>query len=246
MLTLNADLGECDRLAPNNTEYQLMPHLDMANIACGFHAGNRQVMRNTIALATEHRVAVGAHPSYPDREGFGRQSFALSRANICDLVLQQISLMEALCEDQHVAMNHVKPHGALYNDMMQSDEVLLGIFDAIQHLDNPVPLLLMATPHNALFRQKAQKSGIEVMFEAFADRRYNDQGMLQNRSLEGAVLHEEAAIVQQAQYIANGQPLTTAGGRALIIEAQTLCVHGDNPQAVNAVAAIRNMLGSCR
>lgn len=241
-MKLNCDLGECDRLVADGVEHQVMPHIDMANIACGFHAGNRQVMRETIRLAIAHNVAVGAHPSYPDRENFGRLSFALSRANICDLVLQQISLMEALCDDAGIAMHHVKPHGALYNDMMQSDDVLFGIFEAIQHLDRPVPLLLMSTPQNAVFLAKAEQAGITLLFEAFADRQYNDQGYLLSRAIDGAVLHEPSAIIQQAKLLAAGQALTTQNGRVLQLDAQTLCVHGDNAESVAVVAAIRAAL----
>ena len=242
-LTLNCDLGEADALHDQSPEHHVMPYIDMANIACGFHAGNRQVMRDTVTLAKAHNVAIGAHPSYPDRENFGRRSMQLGKADICDLVTQQIELLDAICDEAQTKLHHIKPHGALYHDMMQHEQVLQGILEALRHAGYDVPLLMMATADNDHFRKKADSYGIEIWFEAFADRRYTDETRLASRDTPGAVLSDPQLILAQAQALAAGEPIISETGKALAMDAQTLCVHGDNKHAVAVVKAIRQAFG---
>lgn len=241
-MLLNCDLGECDRLLHDSVEQRVMPHIQLANIACGFHAGNRQVMRDTVALASQHGVAIGAHPSYPDREQFGRRSMALNKADICDLVLQQIELLDAICDEQGERLHHIKPHGALYNDMMQSQDVLDGILQAVKWHGGGQPLLLMAGTDNSSFQRHADMFGVEVWFEAFADRAYDDHGRLLPRSQAGAVYSDSRQVLQQAAALAAGQPITSCSGRPLQLQAKTLCVHGDNDQAVAVIEALARQL----
>lgn len=242
-MKLNCDLGETDRLTEESAEHQVMAHIDMANIACGFHAGNRQVMRDTVNLAKAHNVAIGAHPSYPDRENFGRRSMQLGKADICDLMTQQIELLDAICDEANTKLHHIKPHGALYHDMMQHEQVLQGILEALRHAGHDVPLLMMATADNDRFRKAADSYGIEVWFEAFADRRYTDDARLASRDAPGAVHADPQLILAQAQALAAGEPIISETGKPLAMDAQTLCVHGDNEHAVAVVKAIRQAFG---
>lgn len=241
-MKLNCDLGETDRLTDDAVEHLVMPHIDMANIACGFHAGNSQVAKQTIELAKKHKVAIGAHPSYPDRENFGRLSMQLSKADICDLVYQQIRLIDALSDDLAHPMSYIKPHGALYNDMMVSDEVLHGVFEATRALDSKMPLMVMSTLNNQAITDKAHTFGITLIFEAFADRRYDNHGRLASRHLDGAVINSQHDITHQAKALAEGNDILSINQKPLRITAESLCVHGDNPESIAAIATIKSAL----
>lgn len=242
MIKLNCDLGEVDKLSPQGPEHTVMPYIDMANIACGFHAGNRETMKATIQLAKQHQVLIGAHPSYPDLENFGRLSMALSQADVCDLFFQQTSLMEALCAAQEVPLSYIKPHGALYHDLLFQQQVRDGVFQAVADLDTKVPVLVLAHVNQAAVAASAKQYGITLWYEAFADRRYHQDASLQSRSVEGAVIKDAQQIIEQARAIAAGAPITTVEGHALTLQAHSLCVHGDNPEAVATVKALKEAL----
>jgi|SRR5699024_53472 len=238
-IKLNCDLGETDQLQPDGPEHQAMPHIHMANIACGFHAGNRQTMLATLALAKQHKVMVGAHPSYPDRENFGRVSMALSQADVCDAVFQQLDTLTALAEVQGTNVAYVKPHGALYHDILHSETIRRGVFQAVAACNATMPVLVLANVNRTALEQSAAEFGLQLWYEAFADRRYCANGQLQPRTIEGAVLTDAHSIVAQASAIAQGKPLQTATGESLVLEADSLCVHGDNPDAIATIKAIR-------
>ncbi len=242
MIKLNCDLGETDVLHPEGPEHQVMPYIHMANIACGFHAGNRSTILATLRLAKQHQVMVGAHPSYPDRENFGRLSMELSQADVSDTVFQQLSLMEALCEQEDIPLSYVKPHGALYHDLLYQESTRHGIFQAVADLSTPLPVLILAHVNQDAIEASAKRYGITLWYEAFADRRYHQDGRLQSRTENGAVLKDAQSIIAQAKAIAKGEPITTVEDTSLIIKAHSLCVHGDNPAAVTTVKAIRKAL----
>tara|TARA_R110001599_G_scaffold332663_1_gene548196 strand:- start:943 stop:1674 length:732 start_codon:yes stop_codon:yes gene_type:complete len=222
---------------------QVMPHIDYANIACGFHASDPGVMRQTVGLALAHGVRIGAHPAYPDLAGFGRRSMQCSAQEVTDLLHYQVGALDGICRAQGGQVSYVKPHGALYNDMMLSPELLRTVMQAIATYNPALPLMLLARRDNQPSLDLAAEYGIELLFEAFADRAYDRNGYLLPRSQPGAVLHDCEQVVQQALKLANGQPLTADDGSQLQLAADTLCVHGDNPAAVEAVKRIRAALG---
>lgn len=241
-IKLNCDLGETDHLHPDGPEHQAMPYIHMANIACGFHAGNRQTMLATLALAKQHHVMVGAHPSYPDRENFGRISMALSQADVCDVVFQQLDTLAALAEVEGVEVAYVKPHGALYHDLLHNEATRRGVFQAVAAFNPKAPVLVLANVNRAALEQSAAEFGLQLWYEAFADRRYLANGHLQPRTNEGAVLTDAQHIIAQARAIAHGQPIQTATGESLVLQAHSLCVHGDNPSAIATLKALRTAL----
>lgn len=240
-LMLNCDLGETD--PGDKVDAIVMPHIDQASIACGFHAGGPVTMNRTLALAKQHGVAVGAHPSYFDLQGFGRRSMALSREEIMALVLYQLSALDGMSLSQGVNLSYLKPHGALYNDMMTNSAVRHAIMDSVAAFHRPVHLMLQATPDYSIHLQEAQDRGIEIYFEAFADRCYGDNGLLLPRSQEGA-LHSQKKMLTQVEQLYKAQTITTISGQQLPILAHSLCVHGDNPQAVDVIAQIRQIIRS--
>jgi UPF0271 protein len=242
-LRLNCDLGESFGAWKMGLDDQVMPFIDQANIACGFHAGDPIVIKNTLLSAKRHNVMVGAHPSYPDLAGFGRRSMKLPATEIIAIVEYQIAALAGMAENIDTPITYLKPHGALYNDMMANGHIRSAIMEAIAGSHLPLAFMLQATPEAETHRQEAEMFGLEVMFEAFADRCYDDNGALLSRAKEGAVHSREKMLAQVAQ-LKNDSSVTTVSGHRLELQADSLCVHGDNLEGVSAIEEIRQLVNS--
>lgn len=240
-LLLNCDLGESFGSWTMGMDEAVMPHIDQANIACGFHAGDPLIMTNTLALAQKHGVRIGAHPSYPDLAGFGRRSMNCSSDEIKAFMSYQTAALGGMAQSMDLSLEYVKPHGALYNDMMAKDDVRHAIMDAIASFHLPIRLMLQATPEADTHRREAEQRGLELYFEAFADRCYDDDGKLLSRAKHGAV-HSREKMLQQVQQLNEQGTITTVSGNTLSLQADTLCVHGDNIEGVQAIEAIRELI----
>ncbi|MBZ9567504.1 5-oxoprolinase subunit PxpA [Modicisalibacter tunisiensis] len=236
---LNCDMGESFGNWTMGLDEEVMPYVDCANIACGFHASDPDIMRRTVALAVASGVRIGAHPAYPDLQGFGRRSLACSPEEVEAMLLYQIGALDGICRAEGGRVAYVKPHGALYNDMARDPELLRGVMRAIRAYDPALPLLAMATADPAPTRALAEEMGVTLWFEAFADRAYDAGGHLVSRRRPGAVHHDPDVIVAQAVTLARGEPLIAEDGSQLRLSADTLCVHGDNAESIAAVRAIR-------
>ena len=241
-LLLNCDMGESFGSWTMGLDAEVMPFIDCANIACGFHAGDPSIMRKTVGLALAHNVQIGAHPAYQDLAGFGRRSMAYSAQALQDLLHYQLGALDGICRAQGTRISYVKPHGAMYNDMMASPAQLRAVIQALAAYDASLPLMLMATRDNSAAQAIGDECGVTLWFEAFADRAYDQAGHLLSRQLPGAVHHDVDVIVQQALNIAAGRPLVAIDGSQLQLHANTLCVHGDNASSVAAVQRIRESL----
>ncbi|HEK1687641.1 TPA: LamB/YcsF family protein [Pseudomonas putida] len=241
-LLLNCDMGESFGNWRMGLDAEVMPYVDCANIACGYHAGDPGTMRRTVALALQHGVTIGAHPAYPDLVGFGRRSMACSDDEIRDLLHYQIGALEGICKVLGGRVAYVKPHGALYNDMMADPQKLRAVLEAVAAYDAGLPLMLMATADDSAAQALGDEIGVPLWFEAFADRAYTASGHLVSRRLPGAVHHDPALVVEQAVRLARGEALVANDGSALRLDAATLCVHGDNESSVAAVRQIRQAL----
>mgnify|MGYP000622081139 FL=1 len=245
-MKLNCDLGESFGAWSMPVEAAIMAEIDQANIACGFHAGDPLVMKQAIRLAKQHDVVIGAHPAYPDLQGFGRRSMAIAADELSAMIQYQVSALSGMAKVCGANVSYVKPHGALYNDMMKDTAVMRTVMKSIaeinmQSLDSPLALMVQATSQNPAIKEAAQEWGLPLYFEAFSDRRYTDEGLLQSRLIEGAVLSESDALLQAKQLISSGT-VTTASGATLAIEADSLCVHGDTKGAVSIAKKIRTFL----
>lgn len=240
-ILLNCDLGESFGSWKMGMDEAVMPHIDQANIACGFHAGDPLVMEKTLSLAKQHGVMVGAHPGYPDLVGFGRRSIKASSAEIRAMVSYQVAAMDGMAASQGLSLEYVKPHGALYNDMMANDSVRADIMAAVANYHRPIILMLQATPDAEKHRAEAAKLGLNLWFEAFADRCYDDDGKLLARSKEGAV-HSKEKMLEQVVQLKETGTVTTVSGHSLELKADTLCVHGDNLAGVQAIQEIRALI----
>lgn len=241
-LLLNCDIGESFGAWRMGLDAEVMPYIDCANIACGFHASDPGTMRRTVALAAEHSVRIGAHPAYPDLVGFGRRSMACSPQEIEDMVLYQVGALDGLCRAQGQQVRYVKPHGAMYQDMMRDPAKLAAVLRAVASYGGVLPLMLMSTADNSAAQRLADEHGVALLFETFADRAYDRAGYLVARSEPGAVHHDSEVIVAQAIALARGDALAASDGSALRLRSDTLCVHGDNAGSVAAVRRIREAL----
>jgi len=241
-MKLNCDLGESFGSWSMGLDEQVMPHIDQANIACGFHAGDPLVMKKTLESAKANEVSVGAHPSYPDLVGFGRRSMNCSKDEIMALVTYQVAAIDGVAKSLGLELEYVKPHGALYNDMMVNKNVREAILTALANYHKPLKLMLQATPQIEEHRIEANSFGIELLSEAFADRCYADDGKLLARSKAGAV-HTKEKMLNQVKQLQNQGSVTTINGRTLQLNADSLCVHGDNIEGVKAIEAIRELIG---
>jgi len=240
-MLLNCDLGESYGSWTMGLDAQVMPHIDQASIACGFHAGDPVTIDRTLALAARHGISVGAHPAYPDLIGFGRRSMNLSAEETISSLHYQVAALEGMALCHGLELAYVKPHGALYNDVMANPQVRAAVMQAVASYHRPLVLMLQATPAAEQYRAEANALGVRLLFEAFADRCYNDDGSLLSRREPGAVHDRERMLAQVRQLQTQGN-VTTAGGRVLALQADTLCVHGDNLEGVRAIQAIRALV----
>lgn len=241
-LLINADMGESFGPWVMGMDEHVMPHVDLANVACGFHASDPHVIRRTVRLAKQHGVKVGAHPSYPDLVGFGRRSIACSPDEVEDLVLYQVGALSGICQAEGTRIHYVKPHGALYNDMIRDAGLFEAVVKAVKDFDGTLPLMTMASCDTSMVQEIADRHGITLWFEAFADRAYDGEGRLVPRRTPGAVHEDPDEILAQAVRIAKGEPLTAIDGSEIVLSADTLCVHGDNNESIAAIQSIREAI----
>lgn len=245
-MRLNCDLGESFGSWQKGLDSEVMPYLDMANIACGFHAGDPSIMVKTVQLATANKVTIGAHPGYADLAGFGRRSIKYTDAELTALLQYQIGALQAICVSADTKVSYVKPHGALYNDMMKDIEMFETICRAITALKLNLSLVMQALPKPEPFINIAGKYQLPLLFEAFADRNYLDNGLLVPRQgheySEQAVLSDDNAVVERCQYLLKNNALTSVTGKNLNLHVDTLCVHGDNPAAVSLVKKLNVLI----
>jgi UPF0271 protein len=235
MIDLNCDIGEGFGAWGAGADAELMPLITSANIACGFHAGDPATIRRTIDLAKQHGVAVGAHPGYPDLQGFGRRAMDLSPPEIEDAVLYQIGAVYGFARGAGVPLAHVKPHGALYNRAVKDREVAEAIARAVHRFD--AELILVGLAGSALV-DAGRALGLPVAREAFADRAYAPDGSLQSRKLPGSVLADPERVLEQALGIIRDRRASTSAG-SVVVAADTLCLHGDGPHALALAHALR-------
>jgi UPF0271 protein len=221
----------------------VMPHIDMANVACGFHASDPVTMQHTVALAKTHGVTVGAHPGYPDLVGFGRRSMVCTPEEIGAFVMYQVGALVAIGIAQGVKVAYVKPHGALYNDMMAHEHIFVAIAKAISAFDKRLKLMVLSSSKNERYEELTAPLGIELLYEVFADREYTDAGFLVSRAKKGAVIHCTDAVKARIDLLDKEGKLVTETGKVIALKADALCVHGDNQKALDLIVSLREYLG---
>ena len=229
-IDLNCDLGE-----GLSTDALIIPLISSANIACGYHAGDADTMKRTIELCLQHNVAIGAHPSWPDRENFGRTEMQKSATEIVEFVTNQLELIDKIAKQLGAKVTHVKPHGALYNQSAKDETIATAIADSVHTFDPSLVLFgLSGSSSIAVAKQKGLKTANEV----FADRTYTDEGSLTPRSQPNALIESIDEAVQQAMQMINEQTVTSTSGKIIPVVADTICLHGDGKHALAFCNAI--------
>ncbi len=243
-IDLNCDMGESFGAYKLGLDEELMKSITSANIACGWHAGDPAVMNRTVQMAAAHSVGIGAHPGYPDLLGFGRRYMDCTEEEIRDYVIYQVGALKGFCSANGAKMQHVKPHGALYNVSVDKETIASAIAEGIASVDPELLYVVLAGSKSAVLAEIGAKVGIRVVFEAFADRAYTPQGTLVSRRVPGAVIKDSREVAVRALKMAKEGKVTAVDGSEIDLVAQTICVHGDTPGAVEMVRTIRQLLES--
>jgi len=243
-IDLNSDVGESFGVYKLGLDEEVIPNITSANIACGFHAGDPGVMRKTVLLAKGYGVEVGAHPGYPDLMGFGRRNIDATLEEIQDYVVYQTGAIQAFAISQGMRLQHVKPHGSLYNMAVADPKIWEAIAEAVAKVDREMILVVLAFSKRDLFVEMGKRHAIRIAFEAFPDRAYNRDGSLVSRREKGAVIEDHEAVTKRALKMALEGKVIAIDGTEIDLKTDTLCVHGDNPAAVQMVKKIREGLAA--
>lgn len=233
---LNCDLGESFGAYTIGADARVIPFITSANVACGYHAADPVVMEKTVALCKQHHVAVGAHPGFPDLMGFGRREMKVSPAEAKAYVLYQLGALDAFCRAAELKLAHVKPHGALYNMAAKDAALAKAICEAVRDFDRELTLVALAGSEMV---RVGREMGLFVAQEVFADRGYEEDGSLVNRSKPGAMIHDEDEAISRVVRMVTEGKVRAVTGRDVPVTADTVCIHGDGENALAFAQKIR-------
>ena len=233
-IDINVDVGE-----GINNESVLMPIISSCNIACGGHAGDLETMKQVVKLAKEHNVKVGAHPSFPDKEHFGRKPMDISCAALYTSIKGQVDNLMSVLRDEHVRLNHIKPHGALYNLAAVDAKCASVVIEVMKSILLPIKLYV---PYNSVIEKLALKNNLLIKYEAFADRNYNADGTLVSRTEIHALIEDSDEMFEHVFRMISSNKVKTISGKEIKILADTLCIHGDNPKAIDLIKSLSSRL----
>lgn len=238
-IDLNCDMGESFGAWRMGDDERMMAHITSANIACGFHAGDPMVMQKTVRLAVANGVGVGAHPGFPDLVGFGRRNLQTSPGEIKAMMIYQIGALAAFAQAEGARIQHVKPHGALYNMAADNEAVADEVVQAVYSVN---PEWILVTQPGCVLAELAERKGLRVAREVFPDRAYLENGRLAPRSMPGSVIHDLDTVKSRIVRLVQEGVMEAITGKSISLQADTLCIHGDTPGAVDLAALIRREL----
>lgn len=238
-IDLNCDLGEAFGNYSFGGDKDILPLITSANIACGFHAGDENVLNETVKLAKSNHISIGAHPGLPDLKGFGRRNIDVTYDEVYNLIIYQLGALEGFCKIHNTKINHVKPHGALYNMGAKDENIARAIAQAVYDFDNNLILVGLS---NTLLITEAQRIGLSTASEVFADRRYEDNGQLVSRKEPNAVIENTDEALDQVIKMVKEHKVVTKNENTIDLDADTICVHGDGAHALEFVTKIREKL----
>ena len=241
-IKLNCDMGESFGIWKMGNDEEIMPYIDMANLACGFHASDAVTMSRSVILAKKYNVTIGAHPSYNDLLGFGRRTILCSLEEIKSIILYQLGALNAFCRANGTAISYVKPHGALHNDMMRDENIFKAVLNAVSSFNKNIRVMILSGPKNEEYDYTAKLYDINLLYEVFADRNYNDDGSLVSRMEENAVIHEELDVIARIVNLKDKSLVTSINGHKLFLRCDSICIHGDNEKALEFVKLVRKTL----
>ena len=241
-IRLNCDMGESFGIWKMGNDEEIMPYIDMANLACGFHASDAVTMSRSVILAKKYNVSIGAHPSYHDLLGFGRRTMLCSLEEIKSIILYQLGALNAFCRANGMVVSYVKPHGALYNDMMRDENIFKAILNAISSFNKNIKLMVLSGPKNEEYEYTARLYDIKLIFEVFADRNYNDDGTLVSRMEDNAIIHEDLDVITRVMNLKERSFVTSVNGHKIFLKSDSICVHGDSEKALDFIKLVRKTL----
>lgn len=236
---LNCDMGESFGVYKLGYDDDVIQMISSVNVACGFHAGDPNVMDHTVAMAKKHGVGIGVHPGFPDLRGFGRRNIDISREDLMNDIIYQIGALEAFCEKHGTKLQHIKPHGSMNNMTDHNEEMAEHIVDAVLAVKPDLPLFVKT---NSPLQKVAEKKGLPFVREIFADRAYHNDLSLVSRKEEGAVISDLDEAADRVVKMVTEKKVTTITGDEIDIEGETICVHGDTPTALKMIERIRDKL----
>lgn len=236
---LNSDSGEAYGSWAMGDDAAMMKIVSSANIACGYHAGDPKTMMDTVAAAAKNKVAIGAHVSYPDLVGFGRRFMDMTSSELTAAVLYQMGALEAICRVLDTQISYVKPHGGLYNAIVHHEQQAEAVVRAVKEFGGNLSILCLP---NSQIECKAQDINVPVVYEVFADRGYTAEGTLVPRTQSGAVIHDAKEVAQRVLQMATEGTVVAVDGSVVKLKAQSICVHGDTPGAVDIAQSVRDVL----
>ncbi len=236
-IQLNCDIGE-----GYNFDEEIFPYINMANLACGYHAGDKKTMQKSIILAKQYDVTIGAHISYKDKVNFGRKSIKYTKNDLETLCVEQIDILNNHCNYYDAKLIYVKPHGAMYNDMMKDNEIFIVILKAISTYNKKIKLMILSTTNNKKYQDIASTYDIELIYEVFADRNYTKDGFLVARTQENAIIHDEKLVINRIKNLQKNGFLEAIDKTKLNIQAHTICVHGDNEKALDFIKVLKQCI----
>ena len=239
MIDINCDMGEMDALLEDGTYEALMDHVTSINIACGGHAGDEHMMRAIVKIAKEKNVKIGAHPSYPDRENFGRFEMDISEEVLSSSIFEQITNLISITKEYNYSICHMKPHGALYNSAAKDKGLATLIGTVIKSIDTALPIMCLA---GSKMVSVLKDMGLNVLRESFADRTYEADGSLRKRTLSNALIINPQVASEQAYNISKNKKLVAHNGSEISLQSETLCIHSDTPGALKIAIAVNNKL----
>lgn len=234
VIDLNADVGE-----GMNNESQIMPHISSCNIACGGHAGDTETMEAVVELAEQYQVKIGAHPSFPDKEHFGRQPIEMNHAALFTSIKHQIDQLLMVLGKRHLGLHHVKPHGALYNMAAVDHKIATVIIEVMKSYPKAIKLYV---PYKSVIEKMALKNRVPITYEVFADRNYNEDGTLVSRQHEQALISDPNLMFEHVYSMITNQKVKSISGKEIKMVADTFCVHSDTPKAIDLIKALKTNL----
>ncbi|HOB68682.1 MAG TPA: 5-oxoprolinase subunit PxpA [Syntrophorhabdaceae bacterium] len=241
-IDINCDMGESFGDYKIGNDADVIEHITSANIACGFHASDPNIMEKTVRLCKTHGVMIGAHPGYPDLMGFGRRFMDVSEPELINYVIYQVGALKGFLSLNEIPLQHIKLHGALYNYMVNQEHIFSNIIDTCIKAFGNVIFLTLGTKRTSALKKSCLKQGIRIALEAFPDRMYTDDGELLPRRFKEAVLHDNELIAVRAVRMAKERGIESINGKWIEMDIDTLCIHGDNKESIEAARKIKTYL----
>jgi 5-oxoprolinase (ATP-hydrolysing) subunit A len=238
---VNCDMGESMGAYRIGNDEEVVKYITSANVACGFHASDPTVMEKTVDLCKKHGVSAGAHPGYPDLLGFGRRFMDITERDLVNCIVYQVGALNGFLAAHGMPLRHVKLHGALYNYLAGKEELLIRIAGSVMKAFGEVVFLTLGSGKAADFKEKCGKEGIRIALEAFPDRQYTDEGELLSRTIENSVLKDPVLIAERAVKMVRKKGVESVSGRWIAMDVDTICIHGDNEESIEAARLLRVM-----